>query len=102
MAPAERAQGFEVLLSAAGFKAVPAKTPDQMKELETLPPLDVTRLTDSEGHGQYAYADPYYCKCVFRGDDAAYRSLNEIQRENELIEKKLEESHGNLNTGKPM
>jgi hypothetical protein len=87
--PAERAQYFEPLLSAAGFKQVPIRTPDQKKELESLPPLELSTQTDGQGRNRYSYADPRYCRCIFRGDETAYQRFKEIKLQNELIEQQL-------------
>lgn len=87
--PAERAQYFEPLLSAAGFKALPVRTPDQKKELESLPPLELTTQTDGPSRNRYSYADPYYCQCIFRGDETAYQRFKEIKLQNELIQQQL-------------
>lgn len=87
---ADRAQGFEPTLSAAGFKQVAADTPEGHEQLRSLPPLQVTRYTDSRGRSLYAYADPYYCNCVFRGNEAAYERLTDTAGKTEMAEQKLQ------------
>jgi len=70
--PAEKAEKIDGMLAAAGFKAVPADTPAKQQSLSTLPPLKVKYYDDKEGKRQYWMADPYACKCIYTGDDAAY------------------------------
>jgi hypothetical protein len=71
--PIQRAQRIEPLLSAAGFHMHPADTPARQNQLHTLTPLKV-RFYPYNGKMHYWFADPYYCNCIFAGNEQAYDS----------------------------
>ena len=78
-----RISGREDLLAAAGFKVLPANTPEREAELKTLPLNHfVTRAKDD--HVEYLYADRLVCNCLYAGDQTAY---NNYKRE--LFDKNL-------------
>lgn len=61
----------ESMLSAAGFRAESADTPEKLAQLKGTPPY---RLKAMQRDGQlvYVYADPDGCRCVYVGDEQAY------------------------------
>ena len=68
-----RIAGKEDLLAAAGFRVLPANTPQRETELKTLPVNKfVTRAKDD--HVEYLYADRLVCNCLYVGDQAAYNN----------------------------
>ncbi len=69
--PQQRAANREDLLSAAGFIARPANTPERVASLRSLPPNKVLQQTRG-GIVSYVYADPLVCACVYVGDQAAF------------------------------
>ena len=60
------------MLAAAGFKELPADTAAKEQSLNALPPLKVKYYNNKDGQRQYWMTDPYACKCLYLGDDAAY------------------------------
>ena len=72
------AQSTEQMLAAAGFVMIPAETPEEIANLNTLTPLKV-EFSVKDNKPLYWYADPYNCKCVYTGDQAAYDSYQKIR-----------------------
>jgi hypothetical protein len=69
--PQQRVNNKEDMMSAAGFKVLPANTPARQSALATLPPHKFVREVKN-GQVRYAYADPTICNCLYVGDQAAY------------------------------
>lgn len=69
--PQQRAENRENLLTAAGFTARPANTPERVASLRALPANKVMQRTRG-GAVRYVYADPLVCGCLYVGDQAAY------------------------------
>src|SRR4030095_16771461 len=61
----------ERVLTAAGFQARPADTPEKLAHLESLPPRKVL-LQPQNGERRYVYADPTSCKCLYVGGEEQY------------------------------
>ena len=61
----------EDMLTSAGFKATPPKTPAQVASLKSLPPHKLTRTT-LKGRTAWVYSDPTICGCLYIGNQAAY------------------------------
>lgn len=77
--PAERAAKVEPMLAAAGFRAIPADTPEKLARLEQLkPPVQLT-YSIRGGTPHYWYADPYRCKCLYIGDEARYQRYETLR-----------------------
>jgi hypothetical protein len=64
----------ERVLTAAGFQARPADTPEKLAHLESLPPRKVL-LQPQNGERRYVYADPTSCKCLYVGGEKQYQLL---------------------------
>ncbi len=62
----------EQMLSAAGFQMKYANTPEKLAHLQTLTQMKLVPHTDGD-QTRFVYADAKYCKCVFAGDQDAYR-----------------------------
>ena len=69
--PQQQAEGTENLLSAAGFVARPANTPERQAMLRNLPPERVVQRARGDRF-VYLFADPLVCNCLYIGDQAAY------------------------------
>ena len=69
--PQQRAENRENLLTAAGFTARPADTPERIASLRGLPANKVVQRTRAGVVG-YVYADPLVCGCLYVGNQAAY------------------------------
>ncbi|MFQ5788707.1 MAG: hypothetical protein ACE5H1_12090 [Thermodesulfobacteriota bacterium] len=79
------AEQTDKLLAAAGFKTLPADTPQKMQMLDSLPPLKLKyRLKD--GKPLYFFADPYDCKCIYTGDQAAYARFQKLAEQAQIAE----------------
>jgi hypothetical protein len=90
--PAERVQALEPALQAAGFKQLPATTPEQMQRLKALPQLKLGYYVDQSGNANYWVADADVCRCLFHGDEAARQRYETIKLENEVAERDRQQS----------
>jgi hypothetical protein len=70
-------QQREDMLSAAGFRFLPANTPERRTSLASLPPHVVARHVEGDRVG-YVFADPTLCNCLFVGDEAAYSRYQQM------------------------
>ena len=78
-----RAAKTEDVLYKAGFKKVPADTPEQLAHLQTLPQGKLVSHQHKDGI-RYVYADANLCKCMYVGDRDAYQSYKHILLEEEI------------------
>ena len=80
--PQQRAESRENLLTAAGFTARPADTPERVASLHSLPANKVVQHTRGGTIG-YVYADPVACGCLYVGDQAAFERYRQevLQRQ---------------------
>src|SRR5262245_17552038 len=72
--------GTESLLSQAGFRQVPADTPQKLAHLRTLPEHRLISR-DHQGKKYYVYADPDNCKCLYMGTPAQYQTYRNLVKE---------------------
>jgi len=70
----------EGLLSQAGFKTVPANTPQRAEHLQTIAPHKLIQRK-KDGKTYYVYADPDYCKCLYVGSDSAYATYKTLVKQ---------------------
>jgi hypothetical protein len=68
---AERIEGKEDALAAAGFDVLPASSEARRQEIRGLPPH---RFLSQIKNGKviYLYADPLVCNCIYVGNQMAY------------------------------
>ena len=85
LSPQQQAAQVEPILAAAGFRMLPADTPEKAQHLQTLPPLKLTPRK-RKGQLQYAYADPYSCHCLYVGDEQAYQQYQRLSLEKNLAD----------------
>jgi hypothetical protein len=74
---AEKEARTQRLLKNAGFKMRPADTPEKLAQVKQLP----QRKFVSHQQGVevlYIYADADHCKCVYTGDEEAYRRYQTV------------------------
>ncbi len=69
--PQQRIANKEDMLTAAGFKFLPANTPTRQAALKQLPPNKFSRQI-RDGRVFYVYPDPSVCACLYVGDQTAY------------------------------
>ncbi len=81
----QRANRVEPLLSEAGFTVVPADNPTRVAKLNDLTPLKVTSFSQGS-KTRYWFADPYVCKCVFRGTEQNYAMYRTLVKQEDLAE----------------
>jgi hypothetical protein len=77
----------ENLLSAAGFKMVPAATPEQKAHLQTLPPDKVT-MVQREGKTYFVFPDRKQ-QVLYVGQQAQYDEYQKLRLQNQLAEEQM-------------
>ena len=80
LTPKATANQVENMLVAADFKYKTADTAQQEERIRALPQGQFIRH-QAGGKVHYLYADVAGCKCVWRGDAAAYSRFKELARE---------------------
>ena len=78
-----RTRSLEQTLAAAGFRTLPADTPDRMARLTSVPAREFHTVR-RDGKRYYVFPDPTGCRCAYVGDEAAYRRLDELNAEREV------------------
>jgi len=73
------ARSAQRVLTAAGFEARPADSPEKLAHLQSLPARKVL-VQEQNGQRQYVYADPASCRCLYVGGEEQYRRLREQQQ----------------------
>ena len=84
--------GTESLLAQAGFRQLPADSPQKVAHLQTLPERRLVART-YQGKKYYVFSDPNGCKCLYIGNPAqyqAYRGL--LQQRQAFLEGGVEEA----------
>jgi hypothetical protein len=71
----------------AGFRQVPADTPQKLTHLKTLPQRQLVARTH-QGQKYYVFADAEDCKCMYVGRDQQYQSYLRLAREQRVAEDK--------------
>lgn len=74
------------LLTQAGFKTLPADTPERVARLNTLTPYTVVPWTRKSGATVYAYAAPDLCRCVYVGSPKQYAQFRQLLSAEEAAE----------------
>lgn len=87
--PQQQAAQVEPVLAAAGFRILPADTPEKVAHLQKLPPLKLTPRQHN-GQIQYAYADPYSCTCLYVGDEQAFQTYQRLALEQNIANEQRE------------
>ena len=77
----------ENLLSAAGFAAQPANTPQRQAALKKLPPNKFVQQVKND-QIVYVYADPVVCQCVYFGDQTAYGQYRQMVFQKQLADER--------------
>jgi len=65
-------------LVATGFRAVPADTAAKQAHLERMPKLLFSSVVQ-HGQRRWVLADPDLCRCLYVGDEAAYRRYTALE-----------------------
>jgi hypothetical protein len=79
----------EDMMSASGFKFVPANTPARQAALKTLPAHQFVRQI-KDGRVIYVYADPTICACLYVGGQKAYGTYNRHRLDKKLADEQAQ------------
>jgi len=94
--PQQQAEQIEPMLSAAGFRMLPADTLERQQQLDSLLPLQVQYYIGKTGNLHYWMADPDYCKCMYIGAEEAYQKYEKLKLDEQFQAKEGEISQRNL------
>lgn len=72
------ARSTDSLLENAGFRTVPANTPQRIELLKSLPPKKLSPV-DRNGQIFYVYADPDGCRCLRVGRPEQFEIYQRLQ-----------------------
>lgn len=75
----------EELLAAAKFKMKPADTPEKLNHLKTLTQLKVFPV-ERDGKRYYVYADAADCKCLYVGNEKAFKYYKDLAVKQRMAE----------------
>ena len=78
-------QRTESMLSQAGFRQIPADSPQKLAHLKTLPQRQLVQRTH-QGQKYYVFADADGCKCMYVGRDQQYQSYQGLARAQRVAE----------------
>jgi hypothetical protein len=79
------------LLSAAGLSVLRADDAGKRRNLEILPVHRLVTETQ-EGAVDYVYADPPICRCIYFGDEEAYREYRRLVLDRRLSDQRAMEA----------
>jgi len=83
----------ENLLSAAGFKMMPATTPRQQSHLHTLPPDKVT-MVERNGKTYFVFPDPK-AQVIYVGQQAQYDAYQKLRLQKQMAEEQVQAANEN-------
>ena len=83
--PQEEAGEVEPILTAAGFKTLPADSQDKVDQLKALPQLTMNHYADRWGKLHYWTADSQFCRCLYVGDEQNYQRYQEFELEQQMV-----------------
>ena len=86
----------ENMLSAAGFKRVPADTPERQAHLKSLPADKITAV-QREGTVYYTFPDPKN-NVLYVGQEAQYQQYRRLRYQKQLADERLEAAELNQDT----
>jgi hypothetical protein len=81
----QKAVEMERLLAASGFKMRLADTESKLAQLKELPQRKLVPQ-NWNGKVRYVYADAANCKCVYVGDEEAYKHFQDLALQRQLAE----------------
>jgi hypothetical protein len=94
--PQQQAEQIEPMLSAAGFRMLPADTPERQQKLASLVPYQVNYYVGKTGNLHYYMADPDNCKCMYIGTEENYQKYEQMKLGEQFQAKEGEISRENL------
>ena len=81
----QKAIEMERLLAASGFKMRLADTPSKLAQLKELPQRKLV-ARNWNGKVRYVYADASNCKCVYVGNEEAYKHFQDLALQRQIAE----------------
>jgi hypothetical protein len=94
--PEQQAEQLEPMLAAAGFRMLPADTPERQQQLASLVPFNVNYYIGKTGTLHYYMADPDFCKCMYVGTEENYQQYEKLKLNQQFESKEGEISRENL------
>src|ERR1700724_292237 len=94
--PEQQAEQLEPMLSAAGFRMLPADTPERQQQLSSLVPMQVDYYLRQTGTLHHDMADPAFCKCMYVGTEENYQQYEKLKLNQQFQAKEGEISRENL------
>jgi len=85
------------MLAAAGFRMLPADTPDRIAETQRLTPLKVRYFLDN-GKLRYWFNDPVNCHCVYVGGQKNYQQYEQIRLSQQAAQQEAQAAELNAET----
>ena len=85
----------ENMLSAAGFKMVPANTPEREAHLKSLPADKITPV-QRQGTTYYTFPDPKN-NVLYVGQEAQYQKYRQLRYQKQMADEQLETAQMNEN-----
>jgi hypothetical protein len=83
--PQQKIANKEDMMTAAGFKFVPANTPQRQANFKLLPAHKFARQI-KDGRVFYVYPDPTVCVCLYVGDQNAYATYRKNMFDKQLAD----------------
>src|SRR5215831_9641174 len=87
--PEQKAAQIEPILSAAGFVMLPADTPKRQQQIANLPPLEISYYVGRTGK-------LHYCKCMYLGSEQAYQRYEQMQLQQNWVQKENETARNDV------
>src|SRR5690349_18871111 len=84
--PEQRAEQIEPMLSAAGFKMLPADNQQKLNHLQSLPQFEVKYFPGEDRAMRYWMADAQVCHCLYLGDENAFQQYQKLRFEQRLAD----------------
>jgi hypothetical protein len=75
----------ERLLVEAGFRTIPATTPEQLAQLKAMPAFTLVKRAKN-GQTFYTYADPQSCQCLYVGSTDQYAEYKHYLSQTNIAE----------------
>jgi hypothetical protein len=84
--PEQQADQLEPMLSAAGFRMLPADNQQKLDHLQSLPQFQVKYFPAAEGGTRYWMADAQVCHCLYIGDEQAFQQYQKLRFEQHIAD----------------
>ena len=84
----------EDLLSAAGFRQIPADKPERIQALNTMKPRTITTVVRNK-KTYYVYPDPTNCACLYVGQEPQYQAYKRLEIERQMADENMMAAEAN-------